>query len=56
MDGMCSMRGACGYCIQRFTHSNLGICLCVWEDNIKIDVREIVFGTVDYIKLIQDNV
>jgi hypothetical protein len=32
----------------------LGRPRCRWEDNIKMDLREIVFGDVDWINLAQD--
>jgi hypothetical protein len=32
----------------------LGIPRCKWVDNIKIDLREIVWGDVDWIDLAQD--
>jgi hypothetical protein len=32
----------------------LGITKCWWEDNIKIDLREIIFGDMDLIDVAQD--
>jgi hypothetical protein len=32
----------------------LGRRRCRWKDNIKMDLREIVFGDVDWIRLAQD--
>jgi hypothetical protein len=29
---------------------------CRWEDNIKMDLREMVFGGVDWIHLAQDRI
>jgi hypothetical protein len=33
----------------------LGRCMFRWEDNIRMDLQEVGFGVMDWIKLAQDN-
>jgi hypothetical protein len=43
-----------GDCCNREGRRPLGRPRCRWEDNIKMDLREIGFGDVDWIHLAQD--
>jgi hypothetical protein len=49
------VRGACSILVGRPEGRRpLGRSRCRWEDNIKMDLREIGFGDVDWIHLAQD--
>jgi hypothetical protein len=59
MGGACGTYGGGEGCIQHFSweawrEETLGKPRRRWEDNIKMDLREIVFGDVDWIHLAQD--
>jgi hypothetical protein len=59
MGGACGAHGGGEGCIQHFGwepegRRPLGRPRCGWEDNIKLDLRAIGFGDVDWIHLAQD--
>jgi hypothetical protein len=58
MGGACGAHGGVEGCIQHFGRPEgrrpLGRRRRRWEDNITMDVREIVFGDVDWIHWAQD--
>jgi hypothetical protein len=59
MGGACSVHGGDGKCVQNLVgksegHRQLGRPRRGWEDNIKIDFREIGLENVDWIHLTQD--
>jgi hypothetical protein len=59
MGGVCGSHGGGGGCIQHFDWEArrtepLGRPRLRWEDNIKMDLRDIGFGDVDWIHLAQD--
>jgi hypothetical protein len=59
MDGTCSAHGSDEKCEKILVQKpggkrTLGRRRRIWEDNIKMDLREIGFGGVDWIHLAQD--
>jgi hypothetical protein len=57
MGGACGAHGGGEGCIQHFGWKSEGRRLlgrCRWEGNIKMDLRKIGFGDVDWICLAQD--
>jgi hypothetical protein len=50
-------RNACGVLVGQLKRKRpLGRPIRSWDDNVKIDLREIVWGDMDWINLAQDSV